>query len=46
MKLLVELNAGGTTIVMVTHSQAHAEYARRTLNLFDGRIATEHLRAA
>jgi putative ABC transport system ATP-binding protein len=46
MKLLVELNAGGTTIVMVTHSQAHAEYARRTINLFDGRVVTENLRAA
>ena len=46
MKLLVELNAGGTTIVMVTHSQAHAEYARRTINLFDGKVATENLRAA
>jgi len=46
MKLLVELNAGGTTIAMVTHSQAHAEYARRTINLFDGRVVTENLRAA
>jgi putative ABC transport system ATP-binding protein len=46
MKLLVELNSGGTTIVMVTHSQAHAEYARRTINLFDGRVVTENLRAA
>ena len=46
MKLLVELNAGGTTIVMVTHSQAHAEYARRTIHLFDGKVATEKLHAA
>jgi putative ABC transport system ATP-binding protein len=46
MKLLVELNAGGTTIAMVTHSPAHAEYARRTISLFDGKIATENLRAA
>ena len=46
MKLLVELNAGGTTIVMVTHSQSHAEYARRTINLFDGRVVTENMRAA
>src|SRR5688572_4465210 len=46
MKLLVELNAGGTTIVMVTHSPAHADYARRTINLFDGKVATEKLHAA
>jgi len=46
MKLLVELNAAGTTIIMVTHSAAHAEYARRTINLFDGRVVTENLRAA
>ncbi|MBK7074203.1 MAG: ABC transporter ATP-binding protein [Myxococcales bacterium] len=46
MKLLRELNAAGTTIVMVTHSSAHAEYARRTINLFDGRVLTEQLRAA
>ncbi|MCB9565395.1 MAG: ABC transporter ATP-binding protein [Kofleriaceae bacterium] len=46
MKLLVDLNAGGTTIAMVTHSEAHAAYARRTINLFDGRVVTESLRAA
>jgi putative ABC transport system ATP-binding protein len=46
MKLLVELNAAGTTIVMVTHSASHAEYARRTIHLFDGHVVTENLRAA
>ena len=46
MKLLVELNAEGTTIVMVTHSTPHAQYARRTINLFDGKVVTENLRAA
>jgi putative ABC transport system ATP-binding protein len=46
MKLLVELNAAGTTIVMVTHSTAHAQFARRTINLFDGAVVTENLRAA
>jgi putative ABC transport system ATP-binding protein len=46
MKLLVELNGEGTTIVMVTHSTPHALYARRTINLFDGKVVTENLRAA
>jgi len=46
MKLLLELNGAGTTIVMVTHSSAHAQYARRTINLFDGKVVTENMRAA
>jgi putative ABC transport system ATP-binding protein len=46
MELLRSLNAEGTTIVMVTHSPAHADYARRTVNLFDGHVVTDKLRAA
>ncbi len=46
MRLLLELSRAGTTILMVTHSQQHAEYARRTVHLFDGQVATESLRAA
>jgi len=46
MNLLVELNTAGPTIVMVTHSSAHAQYARRTINLFDGKVVTENVRAA
>ena len=38
MDLLSELNAEGTTIVMVTHSPKDASVAQRTINLFDGRI--------
>jgi len=41
MSLLTELNADGTTIVMVTHSQHDAGYAGRIVNLFDGQIVTE-----
>jgi len=46
MELLRSLNAEGTTIVMVTHSPAHADYARRTVNLFDGHVVTDAMRAA
>ena len=46
MEMLQGLNEEGTTIVMVTHSPAHADYARRTINLFDGHVVTENLRAA
>ena len=46
MELLRTLNEEGTTIVMVTHSPAHADYARRTVNLFDGHVVTDALRAA
>lgn len=42
MQLLEELNKEGTTIVMVTHSQADAEYAHRTIHLFDGKIVSEN----
>ena len=46
METLRSLNKEGTTIVMVTHSPAHADYAHRTVNLFDGHIVTENTRAA
>jgi putative ABC transport system ATP-binding protein len=46
MEMLRSLNADGTTIVMVTHSAAHSDYARRTVNLFDGHVATDNKRAA
>ncbi len=45
MDMLQNLNKEGSTIVMVTHSASHADYARRTINLFDGRVVTESLRA-
>lgn len=44
MQLLTELNEAGTTVVMVTHSHAHAEYAHRIVNMLDGSIITEQVR--
>ena len=44
LKLLEELNHEGTTIVMVTHSPAHAERAHRIVQLFDGHIVTENIK--
>lgn len=42
MNLLSELNEAGTTIVMVTHSPADAEYSARTIHLFDGKVVSEN----
>ncbi len=44
MRLLTELNESGTTVVMVTHSPEHAEYAHRVIQLFDGRIVSENFK--
>ena len=38
MHLLCDLNAAGTTIVMVTHSPHDASFAHRHVKLFDGTI--------
>jgi len=44
MKLMTGLNEDGTTIIMVTHSPAYADYAHRTVHLFDGHIVSEDLK--
>ena len=41
MTLLSELNADGTTVIMVTHSPKDAAVAQRTINLFDGQIVSD-----
>ena len=46
MKMIQQLNAEGSTIVMVTHSPAHADYATRVVNMLDGRLLQERRRAA
>ena len=44
MDLLTQLNREGTTIVMVTHSLEHAQYASRIVNLFDGQVVIENIK--
>ena len=41
MALLKQAAAEAVTVVMVTHSQAHAEEAQRIIRLRDGRVQTE-----
>src|SRR6201988_816083 len=41
MSLLRELHQAGSTICMVTHDPRYAEFADRTVRLFDGRIVEE-----
>ena len=43
MELLAQLNAEGTTIVMVTHSLHDAQMASRIINLFDGQVVDNNI---
>jgi len=43
MQILVDLNAQGQTIVLVTHEHDIAEYARRQVHLRDGEIEKDFL---
>jgi len=43
LDLLNQLNAEGTTIVMVTHDQGHADHANRVIHLLDGRVLSENV---
>ncbi len=43
MKILSELNAAGTTILMVTHSQFCAEFSNRIIRMLDGQVVTENV---
>jgi putative ABC transport system ATP-binding protein len=45
MSLLTGLNEKGATIVIVTHSEAYAEYSQRIVHLFDGHIVAENMAA-
>ncbi|MEQ9450277.1 MAG: ABC transporter ATP-binding protein [Pseudomonadales bacterium] len=46
MQMLTSLNQEGSTIIMVTHSPAHAEIAQRCIHLFDGRVVTAEQQTA
>lgn len=41
MQLLTELNEGGTTIIMVTHSEHDAKFADRIIRMLDGQVLME-----
>ncbi len=41
--LLNQLNADGTTIVMVTHDKAHSDHASRIVQMLDGRVLSENV---
>ena len=43
MDLLTELNEGGTTIIMVTHSEHDAKFSHRIIRMLDGEKVTENL---
>ncbi|MDV6332270.1 ABC transporter ATP-binding protein [Asticcacaulis sp. 201] len=38
MQILQTLNQGGATIIMVTHSQSHADQATRQVDILDGQL--------
>jgi putative ABC transport system ATP-binding protein len=46
MKLLLQINAAGTTILMVTHNPEMAEQAHRQVHIVDGQIERNHQSAA
>ena len=43
LELLNQLNGEGTTIIMVTHDQGHADHASRIVNMLDGRVLSENV---
>jgi len=43
LELLNQLNGEGTTIIMVTHDQSHANHASRVVNMLDGRVLSENV---
>ena len=46
MSILNQLNSEGTTVIIVTHSDRDSDYARRIIQLFDGKIIHENVHKA
>ncbi|MDD4748242.1 MAG: ATP-binding cassette domain-containing protein, partial [Salinivirgaceae bacterium] len=46
MEILNQLNSEGTTIIIVTHSERDSDYARRIIQLFDGKVIHENVHKA
>jgi putative ABC transport system ATP-binding protein len=44
--ILRELHRAGSTVCMVTHDPRYAQYADRTVRIFDGRVVEEQVQAA
>ncbi len=43
MKLLIELNAQGITIIVITHEKDVAAYAKRIVEISDGKVTSDRL---
>lgn len=43
MKILADLNATGTTVLMVTHSKYCAEFGNRIIRMLDGQVVVENV---
>ncbi len=43
LELLGQLNRDGTTIIMATHDQGHADHAGRVVHMLDGRVLSENV---
>jgi putative ABC transport system ATP-binding protein len=41
MRMLATLNEAGTTVLMVTHTERHADHARRVVRMIDGQVVGE-----
>ena len=46
IEILRDLHRGGATICMVTHDPRYADYAGRTIRIFDGRVLEEQVQVA